>query len=179
MRWPRVDVHRASVDMRSREFERWQSHLISSRKVLPDANSRWPGGSSTAARPRAASRSWSESPLAARAEHKRSYTLLSVHSACRAGLPAADGHTCAPLNVASLGGVAAAQGWRIRVPPPLSSCVKEMFTPAAQPRLRKFWWQRGQDDFVARSLRFMRSRAANQCLDFRVDHDWLRGAPPW
>ena len=55
MRWPRVDVHRASVDMRSREFERWQSHLISSRKVLPDANSRWPGGSSTAARPRAAS----------------------------------------------------------------------------------------------------------------------------
>ena len=87
MRWPRVDVHRASVDMRSREFERWQSHLISSRKVLPDANSRWPGGSSTAARP-AASRSWSESPLAARAEHKRSYTLLSVHSARRAGLPA-------------------------------------------------------------------------------------------
>ena len=86
MRWPRVDVHRASVDVRSREFERWQSHLISSRKVLPDANSRWPGGSSTAARP-AASRSWSESPLAARAEHKRSYTLLSVHSACRAGLP--------------------------------------------------------------------------------------------
>ena len=151
MRWPRVDVHRASVDMRSREFERWQSHLISSRKVLPDANSRWPGGSSTAARPRAASRSWSESPLAARAEHKRSYTLLSVHSACRAGLPAADGHTCAPLNVASLGGVAAAQGWRIRVPPPLSSCVKEIVHARGAAALTQILvtWQRGQDDFVA------------------------------
>ena len=73
--------------VRSRELERWQSHLISSRKVLPDANSRWPGGSSTAARP-AASRLWSESTLAARAEHTRSYTLLSVHSAHRTRLPA-------------------------------------------------------------------------------------------
>ena len=73
--------------VRSREFERWQSHLISSRKVLPDAKSRWPGGSSTAARP-AASRSWSESSLAASAEHTRSYKLLSVHGARRTRLPA-------------------------------------------------------------------------------------------
>ena len=73
--------------VRSQEFERCQSHLFSSRKVLPDAKSRWPGGSSTAARP-AASRSWSESTLAARAEHTRSYTPRSVHSTRRTRLPA-------------------------------------------------------------------------------------------
>ena len=73
--------------VRSQEFERWQSHLISSRNVLPDAKSRWPGGSRTAARP-AASRSWGESTLAARAEHTRSYTLRSVHSTRRTRLPA-------------------------------------------------------------------------------------------
>ena len=31
--------------VRSQEFERCQSHLKSSTKVLPDAKSRWPGGS--------------------------------------------------------------------------------------------------------------------------------------
>ena len=163
MRWPRVDVHRASVDVRSREFERWQSHLISSRKVLPDANSRWPGGSSTAARP-AASRSWSESPLAARAEHKRSYTLLSVHSACRAGLPAADGHTCAPLNVASLGGVAAAQGWRIRVPPPLHLiAVRE--GNCSRPRRSRAYANFG--DVAAWSGRFCRSSSKAPAMGAR------------
>ena len=152
MRWPRVDVHRASVDVRSREFERWQSHLISSRKVLPDANSRWPGGSSPAARP-AASRSWSESPLAARAEHKRSYTLLSVHSACRAGLPARKRAHMSAANAVRNGGDAADQGWRIRVLPLLFvTAVREGIVHArgaAALTQILVTWQRGQDDFVA------------------------------
>ena len=127
--------------VRSREFERWQSHLIPSRKVLPDAKSRWPGGSSTAARP-AAIRSWSESTLAARAEHTRSYKLLSVHSARRTrGYRRAGEHNCAPLNAASSTEmqqqIAGALMYRRRFISPL--CVKELFTPAAQPRLRKFW----------------------------------------
>ena len=115
MRWPRVDVHRASVDMRSREFERWQSHLMSSRKVLPDA-----GRAAAAQRPgqqragRRASRPW----LHALSTRARTRCGQYIAHAGR-GFQRADGHTCAPLNVASLGGDAAAQGWRIRVPPPL------------------------------------------------------------
>ena len=120
---------------------------------MPDAKSRWPGGSRTAARP-AASRTWSESFLAARAEHTRSYTLLSVHSARKTGLSGAGEHICAPLNAARLDGDAAANGWRMRVPPRLHlTAVREGIVHAggaAAITQNLVTWQRGQDDFVAR-----------------------------
>ena len=139
--------------VRSREFERWQWHLISSRKALPDAKSHWPGGGSTAARP-AASRSWSESSLAARADYTRSRTRCCQYIAhAGRGFQQAGEHTCAPLNAARLGGDAAAHGWRIRVPPPLHlTAVCEGIVHArgvAALTQILVTWQRGQDDILA------------------------------
>ena len=118
---------------------------------MPDAKSRWPGGSSTAARP-AASRLWSESPLAARAEHSARTRCRQYIAHAGRGFRRAGEHICAPLSAARLDGDAAAKGWRMRVPPPLhlvALCEGIVHARGAAALTQNLvTWQRVQDDFL-------------------------------
>ena len=151
MRWLRVDVLRVSVVCGRESSSAGSRTLYRPGTCCP--TQRAAGRAAAAQRPgqqragSGASRPW----LHALSTYAHTCCGQYIAHAGR-GVRRVGEHICAPLKRRQLDGDAAANRWRIRVPPPLhlvAVCERIVHARGAAALTRNLvTWQRGQDDFV-------------------------------